>query len=116
MAGLTDDQLDALKQLALPARENKILSPKVTEKLILDLSKEHWLTRKQIGILMNRNPDSLTTRFLTSMLGHNLLKLKYPDRLNRPDQAYKTNRSNPYTLDYKVRARYSLDKVQLPDA
>ena len=84
------NQWDLLIQLDEPARKNKYLTPKFTEELILKLCQEHWLTRKQISSLVQRNSDSLRTRFLTPMVRHNLLKLKYPERLNRTDQAYQT--------------------------
>jgi ATP-dependent DNA helicase RecG len=40
--------------------------------------------------LLQRHPDSLRSRFLTSMVEHGLLQLRYPDKPNRTDQAYKT--------------------------
>ncbi len=60
------------------------------ESIILQLCKDHWLTRKQMSDLLQRNPDSLRSRFLTSMVEHGLLQLRYPDKPNRTDQAYKT--------------------------
>ena len=60
------------------------------ENIILNICKCNWLTRNQISILVKRNPDGLRSRYLTSMVQHNLLQLRYPDKPNRTDQAYKT--------------------------
>jgi ATP-dependent DNA helicase RecG len=83
------DQWDALTKIAEPAKLNKRLSPKEMESIILQLCNDHWLTRKQISDLLQRNPDGLRSRFLTSMVEHGLLELRYPDKPNRTDQAYK---------------------------
>lgn len=83
-----DDQWDFLLKLAEPALANKRLPPKEMEKIILRLCKERWLTRNQLSALVKRNPDGLRARFLTQMVSHNLLQLRYPDKPNRTDQAY----------------------------
>ncbi|WP_130473040.1 RNA-binding domain-containing protein [Candidatus Magnetaquicoccus inordinatus] len=77
-----------LLQKAAPARNNARLDPKEMEKLILSLCLDRWLSRKQLGELLNRNHDGLRARFLTSMVQHGLLRLRYPDKPNRVDQAY----------------------------
>ncbi|MBF0099258.1 MAG: putative DNA binding domain-containing protein [Magnetococcales bacterium] len=77
-----------LLQKASPARNNTRLDPKEMEKLILSLCLDRWLSRKQLGELLNRNHDGLRARFLTSMVQHGLLRLRYPDKPNRADQAY----------------------------
>ena len=62
------------------------------ESIILQLCQDHWLTRRQISDLLQRNPESLRSRLLTPMVEHGLLQLRYPDRPNRADQAYQTVR------------------------
>ena len=37
---------------------------------------------------MGRNPDGLRSRFLSQMVRHDILRLRYPDKPNRTDQAY----------------------------
>ena len=83
------DQWTSLTKIAEIARLNKRLPPKAMESIILQLCNDHWLTRKQISDLLQRNPDGLRSRFLTSMVEHGLLRLRYPDKPNRTDQAYK---------------------------
>ena len=77
-----------LLKIAAIARENKRLDPKEMENLILKLCTGNWLTRRQLGELLQRNIDGLRSRFLTSMVEHGLLRLRYPDKPNRADQAY----------------------------
>ena len=47
------------------------------------------MTRREMGELLNRNPDGIRSRFLTPMVEHGLLQLRFPDKPNRTDQAYK---------------------------
>lgn len=84
------DQWALFNKIAETAQQNKRLPPKEMEFIILRLCKDHWLTRKQMSDLLQRHPDSLRSRFLTSMVEHGLLQLRYPDKPNRTDQAYKT--------------------------
>ncbi|MCM1982131.1 AlbA family DNA-binding domain-containing protein [Lyngbya confervoides] len=77
-----------LHQLAAPARMRKRIQPKEMEKIILRLCQGRWLTRNQWGQLLERNADGLRSRFLSPMVEHGLLRLRYPDKPNRSDQAY----------------------------
>jgi len=79
---------DKLFEIAAIARNNKRLPPKEMERLILRICTRNWLTRRQLGVLLERNIDGLRSRFLTSMVAHGLLHLRYPDKPNRADQAY----------------------------
>lgn len=79
---------EQLQRLAVPANNNKRLPPQEMEKLILTLCQGIWLTRRQFGELLQRNEESLRQRFLTPMVEHGLLKLRFPDKPNRTDQAY----------------------------
>lgn len=79
-----------LEEIASPARKSKRLNHKEMERVILNICKDRWLTRRQIAELTNRNPEGLLTRFLTPMVEHGRLKLRYPDKPNRVDQAYRT--------------------------
>ena len=69
-----------------------LLSFKHFNKLILELCCDQWLTRRELGSLLDRNIDGLRSRFLTPMVEHGLLRLRYPDKPNRVDQAYTTAR------------------------
>lgn len=83
---------EELRAIASPARNQKRLLPEEMEKIILALCDGRWLTRNQLAELLDRNPDGLRSRFLTSMVAHNRLRLRYPDKPNRTDQAYTANR------------------------
>lgn len=86
---IPDDQWTELTKIAQAITLKKRLLPKDMELLISHLCKDHWLTRKQIGGLLRRNSDGLRSRFLTSMVAHSRLQLRYSDKPNRTDQAYR---------------------------
>jgi ATP-dependent DNA helicase RecG len=77
-----------LIQIAAPARHSQRLPPEQMENIILDLCRERWLSRRELAAILKRNPDNLRSRFLTPMVAHGLLRLRYPDKPNRVDQAY----------------------------
>jgi predicted HTH transcriptional regulator len=79
---------DVLLTIAAPARNHQRLQPDDMEKIILELCRDRWLTRNQLAELLDRNPDGLRSRFLTPMVAHGRLRLRYPDKPNRVDQAY----------------------------
>lgn len=80
-----------LLAIAAKARKHERLPPEETELIILQLCQGRWLTRNQLADLMKRNPDGLRARFLTAMVAHQRLRLRYPDKPNRADQAYTAN-------------------------
>ena len=87
-AEISPEKWQELLDLAAIARNNKRLAPKEMERLILLLCAGQWLTRRELGGLLQRNIDGLRSRFLTSMVEHKLLRLRFPDKPNRVDQAY----------------------------
>jgi len=82
-----------LKNIASSARTSKRLNYKQMEAIILKICQDHWLTRRQIAECVNRNHASILKRFLTPMVEHGLLELRYPDKPNRIDQAYRVPRT-----------------------
>ena len=68
------------------------------ENVIRNLCENRWLSRRQIADLLNRNLDSLRTRFLTPMVERQILYLRYPDKPNRVDQAYSTSKNTENLL------------------
>ena len=74
--------------IAAPAREQSRLPPEKMERIILELCQGRWLNRTDLAELLDRNPDGLRSRFLTPMVAHGHLRLRYPDKPNRADQAY----------------------------
>lgn len=85
------DELQRLEKVALPAQMSGRLPPEETKRLITDLCRERFLTAAHIGELMNRSPEALRSRFLKPMVAEGVLRLRYPDKPNRPDQAYTAN-------------------------
>ncbi len=61
------------------------------ELTLLTLCQSHWLTRRQLAVLLGRNEDGLRDRFLTMMVKHGLLRIRHPEKPNRVDQAYTRN-------------------------
>ncbi len=81
---------EELLAIAAPALNQRRLPPKKMEKILLELCRERWLTRNEISILVRRNPESLRQRYINPMVEHGLLRLRYPEKPNRTDQAYTT--------------------------
>ena len=79
-----------LLAIAAPALNQQRLPPKEMEKILLELCRERWLTRNEIAALVNRNAESLRQRYINPMVEHGLLRLRYPEKPNRTDQAYTT--------------------------
>jgi len=86
----SEAEQEQLLQIAAPSQDNKRLPPEEMEQIILDLCRICWLTRRELAQILQRNSDSIRSRFLTPLVGHGLLLLRYPDNPNRPDQAYTT--------------------------
>ena len=79
----------SLWRLALPARQRQRLKRPVLEGLILQLCTQHWLSSRDLGGLLARQPDKLQTRVLTAMVNNGRLVMRHPSVANRPDQAYR---------------------------
>jgi ATP-dependent DNA helicase RecG len=88
---LSQEELAELKIIAAPASNSKRLDPKLMEDLIKKLCENRWLTRRQISDLLDRNTENVRTRFLVPMIEHKILRLLYPEKPNRVDQAYSTS-------------------------
>jgi ATP-dependent DNA helicase RecG len=85
---VTDNELDDLYKTAEPARQSRRLSSKQLESIVLKLCERHWITRRRLAELLDRNEEGIRSRFLAPMVQHGLLRLRYPDKPNRVDQAY----------------------------
>ena len=91
------EQWQRLQKIATPAQQHSRLTTKKMENLILELCNNNWLTRRELGELLKRNIDSLRSRYLTSMVTHNLLRLRFPDKPNRTDQSYRSVSENDHS-------------------
>ena len=84
---LPPEELAKLKAIAAPALRAR-LRPEETRSIILALCDGRYLTAADLGDLLNRSSNNLRSRFLSPMVDEGLLRRKYPDEPNRPDQAY----------------------------
>ena len=75
---------------AEPARAKARLPAAEVRRVIATLCSGRWLTAKELGSLMNRDPENLQERFLAAMVKEGILELRYPEVRNRPDQAYRS--------------------------
>jgi len=76
--------------IAEPARTKAKLPGNQLRQVIVELCTDRWLTAKELGALLKRDPENLQVRFLTSMVKEGQLELRYPEVRNRPDQAYRS--------------------------
>lgn len=83
-----EETLQNLQQIADLAQQMGRLKPEVTRAIVKALCQDRYLTASHIGDLMNRSPAALQSRFLKPMVREGLLRLRYPDKPNQPDQAY----------------------------
>jgi ATP-dependent DNA helicase RecG len=81
---------DELTSLTAPAREKQRLRSAEMHRIIAAACAGRWLTAKELGRLLNRDPENLQERFLTGMVREGVLELRFPGVRNRPDQAYRT--------------------------
>jgi len=93
-AGRPEDEWEQLRTIAASAPKKR-RSPQETEQLILKLCRGRWLSRNQLAELLGRNPEGVRARFLVPMVEHGLLRLRYPDKPNRADQAYTAGDGEP---------------------
>jgi ATP-dependent DNA helicase RecG len=90
LSSLPENTLEKLRIIASPANLSARLPPEQICQIVLQLCQEQFLTAAHLGELIQRDPSGLRSRFLSPMVKEELLILRYPDRPNRPDQAYKT--------------------------
>ncbi len=83
-----------LLELGRAARERRRLPVETMQHIILGICSRGYLTPRQIGILLDRNPVGLQERYLRPMAQSGQLALRFPTEPNHPDQAYKTKTPN----------------------
>ncbi len=88
---VSDIELNKLIELARPSKENRRLHPSEMNAIILQLCEGRWISRRQLADLLNRNAERIRSRFLSPMVEQGLLRLRYPEKPNRVDQAYMKN-------------------------
>jgi hypothetical protein len=78
-----------LNKLGFDKMPGKMDSDKM-KYIITEVCKERWVTLKELGHLLDRDPKALQDQYLTPMISSGSLKLKYPETKNHPNQAYWT--------------------------
>ena len=86
----SSEHFQNLKQIAAPVREKSHANKEVVRKVILDLCSEQYLSLQTLAELLGRKRDSIRNHYIKPMLSEGLLKLKHPELINHPQQAYKT--------------------------
>jgi len=85
---LSPSLLNRLKQVATLPNSTKRLSKDVMKAVILELCKDHFITRSCLAELVARNPDSLRQQYLREMLTEGVLKQAFPQSPTDSRQAY----------------------------
>jgi len=87
-SALGSEELDELNAIAEVARRKRRLPREHMRRLIVALCQVRFLTAAELATLVGRSARNLRERFLKPMVDEELLIRKYPDKPNRPDQAY----------------------------
>lgn len=82
-------------ELARSIAERGKVPAQEMQKVIGLLCKGRFLTAEELAAQLKRTSANLRNRYLTPMVTEGLLKLRYPDSPNRPDQAYTSAESSP---------------------
>ena len=89
---ITTAQWNELMAKSLVFREGKrATSGAQVQNLILELTKDHFLSRGQLAELLGRAEGTIQNHYLTRMVKEGALQMKFPDP-NHPDQAYRAGR------------------------
>jgi len=56
---------------------------------ILQLCADDYLELRALAKLLNRSSETLRTHYVIPLVERDQLKLRFPDQLNHPQQAYK---------------------------
>ena len=88
IGSLPAEEEEALAVLAYPVACVGKAPSETVRRVVLDLCKDRYLTAEQLAKLLRRNAAHLRSRYLTPLVADGLLRLRYPEVTNRPDQAY----------------------------
>ncbi len=75
---------------ATPVRMKKRVKPAVMWEMIRTLCRNDYLTLQQLGLLLGRATKGLQEDHLSPMSRTKLLRLRFPDNLTHPQQAYRS--------------------------
>jgi len=86
----TEAEYKTLQEVASQISGTSKASVQKVREIISQLCKGRYLTTEELSRLVSRTAPNLRNRYLTPMVKDGLLKLRYPETPNRPDQAYTT--------------------------
>ncbi len=72
------------------------IDSELVQRAILHLCKHEFRTLKDLSETLNRTPDTLRNHYVNKMVLADTLILRYPDKLNHPNQAYKAVDASAY--------------------
>ncbi|KXH84144.1 transcriptional regulator [Sporosarcina sp. HYO08] len=84
----TTETEDALWEISALARKKKRLPPDVMEEIVMGLCALRPLMLRELASLLERTPDGLRNNYLAKLVDQGKIRLKYPDQINHPRQAY----------------------------
>ncbi len=82
--------LDRLAAIAAPVKATRKAPHEDVTNIILQLCKENYLSLRNLADLLGRAPSTLQDHYINPMIKKNILKYRYPDRINHPSQGYRT--------------------------
>ena len=83
-----DIRIDNLQKIAEPIANRKKVTADEMQQAISELCQKRFLSTKELAQLLKRDSGGLQQRFIGPMVKKGLLRLRYPEAPNRPDQAY----------------------------
>lgn len=84
------EHLATLREIAAPVRDTGRAQKQLVRRVLLELCGRDFLTLRTLAELLNRSPDSIRNHYLTPMLAEGLIKLRFPDSPNHPNQGYRS--------------------------
>ena len=83
-------QWATLMEIARPVREKGKAPQNAVREIIVKLCEGRFLTVRNLGDLLDRDSNSLLNHYLKHMVAGGILELRFADKLNHPQQAYRT--------------------------
>jgi ATP-dependent DNA helicase RecG len=88
-------QWPSLLEIARPVRDKGKSPRNVVEETIAKLCNGRFLTVRNLAELLDRDTNALLNHYLKKMVNGKILELRFADKPNHPQQAYRTKASSP---------------------
>lgn len=86
---ITKEEFDKLRDTAEKVRVSKKVNRNIMENKILQICSQHYISLKMMSELLGRKADVLRIHYLGKLAKEGKLVMRYPDKPNHPEQAYK---------------------------